>query len=53
MFMEMQLLLPGRQIIAHFHEWLASVGLIVMKKWNVKAATVFTTHATLLGYFLK
>lgn len=38
--------------IAHYHEWLASVGLIVMKKWGVPIPTLFTTHATLLGRYL-
>ena len=38
--------------VAHFHEWLASVGLIVMRKWNVPIPTLFTTHATLLGRYL-
>jgi glycogen(starch) synthase len=52
LFMELQLLLPGRQLIAHFHEWLSSVSLIVMKRWHVKVATVFTTHATLLGRYI-
>ena len=41
-----------RKFIAHFHEWLGSVGLIVMKRWNLPVATVFTTHATLLGRYL-
>ena len=38
--------------IAHFHEWLASVGLIVMRKWKIPIPTLFTTHATLLGRYL-
>lgn len=36
----------------HFHEWLAAVGLIVAKRWNLKIATLFTTHATLLGRWI-
>jgi glycogen(starch) synthase len=39
-------------VIAHFHEWLAGVGLILIKKRELNVATVFTTHATLLGRYL-
>jgi len=39
-------------IIAHFHEWLASVGLTLIKKRNLDVCTIFTTHATLLGRYL-
>ena len=39
----------GRKIAAHFHEWLSGVGLLYLKKKNVRVATVFTTHATVLG----
>lgn len=40
------------RVCAHFHEWLAGVGLITLRMRNVDVATVFTTHATLLGRFL-
>jgi glycogen(starch) synthase len=39
-------------IVAHFHEWMASTGLPDLKKDKVKIATVFTTHATMLGRYL-
>jgi len=39
-------------IIAHFHEWLAGVALILIRKRNLPVATIFTTHATLLGRYL-
>jgi len=39
----------NKKILAHFHEWLSGVGLLYLKKKNVKAATAFTTHATVLG----
>lgn len=42
----------SRPILAHFHEWQAGVGLIVLKRWNVNIGTLFTTHATLLGRYL-
>jgi len=38
------------KIVAHFHEWLAGAGILYLKrKENKKIATVFTTHATILG----
>lgn len=39
----------GKKIVAHFHEWLSGAGILYLKKKNVKIATVFTTHATVLG----
>ncbi len=41
--------LPDKKIVAQFHEWLSGAGLLHLKKNNVKIATVFTTHATMLG----
>ena len=40
------------EIVAHFHEWMASSGLPQLRKDNVKIATVFTTHATMLGRYI-
>uniref|UniRef100_A0AC35EUW7 Glycogen [starch] synthase n=1 Tax=Panagrolaimus sp. PS1159 TaxID=55785 RepID=A0AC35EUW7_9BILA len=39
-------------VAAHFHEWQAGVGLIMSRFWQTRIATVFTTHATLLGRHL-
>jgi len=39
----------NKKVVAQFHEWLAGAGLLYIKKNNVPAATVFTTHATILG----
>lgn len=39
-------------VIAHFHEWQAGVGLIALRTRKEPIATVFTTHATLLGRYL-
>ncbi|KAI6225342.1 Glycogen [starch] synthase [Aphelenchoides fujianensis] len=39
-------------VVGHFHEWQAAVGLIMLRLWKVNVATVFTTHATLLGRHL-
>ena len=43
---------PNPLIVAHFHEWLAAVGLILCRTRHLDIATVFTTHATLLGRYL-
>lgn len=40
------------RIVAHFHEWQAGVGLIALRTRHIEVATVFTTHATLLGRYL-
>jgi len=37
------------KVLAHFHEWLSCGGLLYIKMKNLKVATVFTTHATVLG----
>lgn len=42
----------GLKIIAHCHEWLSGFAGILIRKRNLKIATVFTTHATLLGRHL-
>ncbi|XP_043536039.1 glycogen [starch] synthase, muscle-like isoform X1 [Chiloscyllium plagiosum] len=39
-------------IITHFHEWLSGVGLIMCRFRKIPVATIFTTHATLLGRYL-
>ena len=40
------------KIVVHFHEWQAGVGLIAIRTRHTHVATVFTTHATLLGRYL-
>lgn len=40
---------PQDQAMAHFHEWMCGAGLLYLKKHNPEIATVFTTHATILG----
>ena len=44
-----EMLTQNRQVIAHFHEWMCGAGLLYLKKHGNKIATVFTTHATVLG----
>ena len=36
-------------VVAHFHEWMAGAGVLFLKKNAPTIATVFTTHATILG----
>ncbi|MFN5218355.1 MAG: alpha-glucan family phosphorylase [Sphingomonadales bacterium] len=37
------------RMVAHFHEWMTGVGLLYLEEHVPQAATVFTTHATVLG----
>lgn len=39
-------------IVAHFHEWMAGLPILDMKRDNMPVKTVFTTHATQLGRHL-
>uniref|UniRef100_A0A646QF50 Glycogen [starch] synthase n=1 Tax=Hemiscolopendra marginata TaxID=943146 RepID=A0A646QF50_9MYRI len=39
-------------VVAHFHEWLAGIGLLLCRVRHLDVATIFTTHATLLGRYL-
>jgi phosphorylase/glycogen(starch) synthase len=39
----------GKRIIGHFHEWISSFGILLLKLANSSVKTVFTTHATMLG----
>jgi glycogen synthase len=36
-------------MVAHFHEWMTGIGLLVLKQRESPVKTVFTTHATMLG----
>lgn len=36
-------------IVAHFHEWLTAAGVLYLERTVPQIATVFTTHATVLG----
>ncbi len=42
----------GSKMIAHFHEWMASLPILDLHKQHPDIRTVFTTHATLLGRYL-
>ncbi|HOK51739.1 MAG TPA: glycogen/starch synthase, partial [Bacteroidales bacterium] len=37
------------KVVAHFHEWMTGGGLLYLKMNTPQVATVFTTHATVLG----
>ncbi len=39
-------------MLAHFHEWMAGVAIPRIAHLRLPVATVFTTHATLLGRYL-
>ena len=41
-----------RPLLAHFHEWMAGVAVPRIAHLNLPIATVFTTHATLLGRYI-
>lgn len=42
----------GRRVLGHFHEWQGGAGLPLVSKQGLPVATVFTTHATLLGRYI-
>ena len=48
----MKIVDPDRSVITHFHEWMAGLPILDMKKQGMKAKTIFTTHATQLGRHL-
>lgn len=39
-------------IVAQFHEWMAAIALVLIRVRHLDIATVFTTHATLIGRYL-
>ncbi len=39
----------GRNVVGQFHEWISGAALLHLKEANSHIATVFTTHATVLG----
>ncbi len=42
----------NQPVIAHFHEWMAGLPILDIKRENMPVRTVFTTHATQLGRHL-
>lgn len=49
---ELVKLTTDKKIIAHFHEWMAGLPILDIKKERMPVKTVFTTHATQLGRHL-
>ncbi len=45
-------LAPDKNILAHFHEWMAGLPILDIKKEKMPVKTIFTTHATQLGRHL-
>lgn len=41
-----------QKILAHFHEWMAGLPMLDMKRDRMPVKTIFTTHATQLGRHL-
>ena len=39
----------GEKVVTQFHEWQTGAGILYLKKHQVPVATVFTTHATMMG----
>jgi phosphorylase/glycogen(starch) synthase len=40
---------PKNRAVAQFHEWMTGAGILYLKQANTPVATVFTTHATVVG----
>ena len=43
---------PSQPIIAHCHEWMGGLAIPKLRRAGVPVATVFTTHATILGRYV-
>jgi len=41
--------LTNKKAIAQFHEWMTGAGVLYLEQYSPRIATVFTTHATVLG----
>jgi glycogen synthase len=42
----------NQDVLAHYHEWMSASSLPELIREKVRVATVFTTHATVLGRYL-
>jgi glycogen(starch) synthase len=45
-------IVKDRPILAHFHEWMGGVAVPRIAHLRIPVATIFTTHATLLGRYI-
>lgn len=41
-----------RRVLAHFHEWMSGLAIPMIRREQVGAAVVFTTHATITGRYI-
>ncbi len=48
-FVESRQVAPQYHVVAQWHEWMVGSGLLYLKKEAPEVASVFTTHATVLG----
>lgn len=39
-------------ILGHFHEWMGGLAIPMLRRRGIPVATVFTTHATILGRYI-
>jgi glycogen(starch) synthase len=51
-FRHLSSIVTDRPILAHFHEWMGGVAVPRIAHMQLPVATVFTTHATILGRYL-
>lgn len=51
-FRELSSIVTDRAVLAHFHEWMGGVAVPRIAHLKLPVATVFTTHATILGRYL-
>lgn len=51
-FDELTLIKDEKPVLAHFHEWMAGLPILDMKRDKMPVKTIFTTHATQLGRHL-
>lgn len=51
-FRHLSSIVTDRQLLAHFHEWMGGVAVPRIAHMRLPVATVFTTHATILGRYL-
>ncbi len=42
----------ARTVVGHFHEWMGGLAIPMIRRRGLPVATVFTTHATLLGRYM-
>ena len=42
-------LMPNQSVVAQFHEWMTGAGILSLKSAKSRVATIFTTHATVVG----